>query len=235
MNDRRTRQFLLYGVLAIGFLLPVVTSTGVLFGWLRLHTATQGRLLLRIIYQLVGLFSLYFALRYQGRKLADIGFSIKPRLWEIGRAFALFFGVIFLQAFLQAVLYLFVSPVVPWLRVMGPNRNFDQAALFGTGASLLAIAVVILNPFYEELLVRAFLITEFQGLYLSTTLAVSVSVALQTSYHLYQGLPMALSHVPIFLTFSLYYVRTRRILPVVLAHLVMDVLSLGLYAHQQHW
>ena len=82
---------------------------------------------------------------------------------------------------------------------------------------------------------RAFLITEFQGVYLSTTLAVFVSVALQTSYHLYQGLPGALSHVPIFLTFSLYYVRTRRILPVVLAHLVMDVLSLSLYAHQQRW
>jgi membrane protease YdiL (CAAX protease family) len=235
MNDRRTRQLLLYGVLAIGFLLPVVTSVGVLFGWLRLHTATQSRLLWRIIYQLVGLFSLYFALRYQGRKLADIGFSIKLRLSEMGRAFTLFFGVILLQVFLQAALYFYVSPVVPWLRVMGPNRSFDQAALFGTSASLLAIAVVVLNPFYEELLVRAFLITEFQGVYLSTTRAVFVSVALQTSYHLYQGLPEALSHVPIFLTFSLYYVRTRRILPVVLAHLVMDALSLGLYAHQQHW
>ena len=235
MNDRRTRQFLLYGVLAIGFLLPVLTSVGVLFGWFRLHTATQGRLLLRIIYQLAGLFSLYSALRYQGRKLADIGFSIKLRLSAIGRAFALFLGVILLQVFLQALLYFYVSPVVPWLRVMGLSRSFDQSAVFGASASLLAVAYVVLNPFHEELLVRAFLITEFQGVYLSTMLAVFVSVALQTSYHLYQGLPGALSHVPIFLTFSLYYVRTRRILPVVLAHLVMDVLSLGLYAHQQRW
>jgi membrane protease YdiL (CAAX protease family) len=80
--------------------------------------------------------------------------------------------------------------------------------------------------------VRAFLITEFQGVYFSTTLVLLVSVAVQTAYHLYQG---ALCHVRIFLTFSLYYVRTRRILPVILAHLSMDVLSLGLYAHQQHW
>lgn len=82
---------------------------------------------------------------------------------------------------------------------------------------------------------RAFLITEFQGVYFSTTLVLLVSVAVQTAYHLYQGLPGALCHVRIFLTFSLYYVRTRRILPVILAHLSMDVLSLGLYAHQQHW
>lgn len=135
MNDRRTRQFLLYGVLAIGFVLPVGISIGVLFGWLRLHSATQGRLLLRIIYQLVALFSLYFALRYRVRKLADIGFSIKLRLPEMGRAFALFFGVILLQVFLQAALYFYVSPFVPRLRVMGPNRSFDQSAVFGGSAS----------------------------------------------------------------------------------------------------
>jgi len=230
MNDRTSRQFWLYGVLAIGFLLPVVHSAGVLFGWFHLHAATQGRLLFHVIYQVVGLLSLYFALRYQGRKFKDIGLFIDPRLREIGLAFALYFGVIFLQA----VLFVILSPVVPWLRAAYLHESFDQAALFGTSASFLAVVVAVLNPFHEELLVRAFLITEVEGLYRSTTLAVIMSVALQTSYHLYQGLPAALSHIPTFLVFSLYYVRTRRILPVIIAHLVMDVLALGIYA-QQHW
>jgi len=234
MTDRTSRQIWLYGVLAIGFLLSVVHSTGVLFGWFHLHAATQGRLLFHVIYQVVGLLSLYFALRYQGRKFKDIGLFIDPRLREIGLAFALFFGVIFLQAILQAALFVILSPVVPWLRGADLHGSFDQAALFGTSASFLAVVVAVLNPFHEELLVRAFLITEVEGLYLSTTLAVIVSVALQTSYHLYQGLPAALSHIPTFLVFSLYYVRTRRILPVIIAHLVMDVLALGIYV-QQHW
>jgi len=95
MNDQKTRQFLLYGVLAIGFLLPVVTSIGVLFGWFHLHPATQGRLLFRVIYQVAGLLSLYFALGYQGRKLKDIGFIIGTWLREVGHAFGLFLACFF--------------------------------------------------------------------------------------------------------------------------------------------
>jgi uncharacterized protein len=66
-------------------------------------------------------------------------------------------------------------------------------------------------------------------MYQSTAFAVFVSAALQTSYHLYQGLPAALSHIPLFCCFSWYFVRTRRILPVILAHMFMDVSALALY------
>lgn len=234
MNDRRSRQFLLYGVLAIGFLRSVVYSIGVLFDWFHLRPATQGRLLIHVIYQVVGLVSLYLALRYQGRKFKDIGLFIKPRLPEIGRAFGLFFGVLFLQVILMTALYVISSPVVPWLRGVILHRSFDRAALFGTSVSLMSVLLVVVNPFYEELLVRAFLITEVEGLYCSTALAVTASVVLQTSYHLYQGLPAALSHVPIFLVFSLYYVCTRRILPVILAHMFLDVSALALYFRHLH-
>lgn len=225
MNDQRTRQLLLYGVLAIGFLLPVVTSIGVVLGWFRLHTATQPRLLLRIVYQIGGLLSLYFALRYQGRKFKDIGFIISPWLQEVGHAFGLFFGVLLLSV----TLYFGLSPLIPWLRGM-LHPTYDRAALFGIRIGFLSVLWIFLNPFHEELLVRAFLITEMEALYHSTLLAVLVSVSLQTSYHLYQGPQAALSHIPTFLVFSLYYVRTRRILPVILAHLLLDACALAVYA-----
>jgi membrane protease YdiL (CAAX protease family) len=45
---------------------------------------------------------------------------------------------------------------------------------------------------------------------------------------------MALSHIPAFLLFSLYFVRTRRILPVILAHMFMDVSALALYFRHLH-
>ena len=109
MNDRISRQFWLYGVLAIGFLLSVVHSIGVLFGWFHLHAATQGRLLFHVIYQVVGLLSLYFALRYKGRKFKDIGLFIDPRLREIGWRLCTFLRVIFLQV----ALFVILSPVVP--------------------------------------------------------------------------------------------------------------------------
>jgi membrane protease YdiL (CAAX protease family) len=226
MNNRRTRQFLLYGVLAIGFLLPVVTSIGILFGRFRLHDATQTRLLFRVIYQVAGLLSLYFALRYQGRKLKDLGFSIGTWLRDVGHGFGLFLGVLLLSV----ALYFGLIAFIPWLR--GALRpTYDAAALFGTRVTALTVLwAVALNPFHEELLVRAFLITEMEALYHSTLLAVLVSVSLQTSYHLYQGPQAALSHVPTFLVFSWYYVRTRRILPVILAHLLLDASALAIYA-----
>ena|ERR1700675_5024381 len=142
MNDRRTRQISLYGVLAIGFLLPVVISVGVVLGWFHLHPATQGRLLFKVIYQVAGLLSLYLALRCQGRKLREIGFALEPRLLEIGRAFALFFGAIFLSV----VCYFALSLLVPWFSQLAHHRP-DSAVLFGTSIGFLSVLFTVLNPF----------------------------------------------------------------------------------------
>jgi len=56
--------------------------------------------------------------------------------------------------------------------------------------------------------------------------AIVISVAIQMSYHLYQGLAHAIVLTVVFAIFSIYYAQTRRIAPVVLAHLFMDVLAL---------
>jgi membrane protease YdiL (CAAX protease family) len=109
------------------------------------------------------------------------------------------------------------------------HRQNNAAIVFGTTLSALPVLYLVLNSFHEELLVRAFLISETEWICGSTAAAISASVTLQTSYHLYQGLPAALSHIPAFLLFSLYYVRKRRILPIILAHMFMDVLALALY------
>ncbi len=71
------------------------------------------------------------------------------------------------------------------------------------------------NPFFEELLVRAFLITEIEAIFANTNLAATMSIVLQTTYHLYQGIRSALALSSSFTLFTLYYVRKRRILPVI--------------------
>jgi membrane protease YdiL (CAAX protease family) len=48
-------------------------------------------------------------------------------------------------------------------------------------------------------------------------------VALQTSYHFYQGTFAAIAYIPVFLVFAVYYQRTQRVLPVLLAHMVWDI------------
>lgn len=163
MKDRRTRQFWLYAVLAIGFLRPTVFSVGIVLGWFQLHPATPRRFLFALFLQVAGLLSLYVALRYQGRKVKDIGLAVEPRLMEIGRALGLFVGVLLLRVVLYDA-FIFLSPLVPWLQRLGPHRSFD-AALFGVSFSFLPLLYAMLNPFHEELLVRAFLIEEVEGLY----------------------------------------------------------------------
>ena len=95
-------------------------------------------------------------------------------------------------------------------------RNFTWSGVF----------LVLINPWFEELIVRAYLITELRWLSGSTLLAVIASVVLQSSYHLYQGVIPALIYAVLFLVFSIYYVWSGRILPVILAHFYFDAMAI---------
>jgi membrane protease YdiL (CAAX protease family) len=229
MTQLTSRKLQLWLVLVVGFLLPVVRSLSIFLGTWHPGPATTSRFVFRISYELVGLLCLYLVLSHQQKRFRDIGLSLSIRLTDLWHSFALFFGAIVSSAILGVALRL--------LYVLLHRRLYpaiDRASLFGTALTILPILFVLLNPFFEELLVRAFLISEMEALYRGTMLAVVISVALQTSYHLYQGLPAALSHIPAFLLFSLYFVRTRRILPVILAHMLMDVSALAIYFHHMY-
>lgn len=94
------------------------------------------------------------------------------------------------------------------------------------GLAVGPILFVLLNPFYEELIARAYIMTEVKALSGSGALAVVISVAIQILYHLYQSVAGAISLGAGFLVFALYYVRYRRITPVILAHMYLDILAL---------
>ena len=99
---------------------------------------------------------------------------------------------------------------------------------------MLGYVFISVNPVYEEMLVRAFLITETVALAGSAGLAIAFSVLLQTSYHLYQGLPWALMGAITFLIFSIYYVKTRQIVPVIIAHFIFDLSYLLMQSRLLH-
>jgi membrane protease YdiL (CAAX protease family) len=92
--------------------------------------------------------------------------------------------------------------------------------------SILAVLLFLLNPFFEELIVRAYLMTEIRELTGSWAAATVISVAVQTSYHLYYGWEGALSLAFQFLVFAVYYATTRRATPVIIAHGIFDIVGL---------
>jgi membrane protease YdiL (CAAX protease family) len=95
--------------------------------------------------------------------------------------------------------------------------------LFGGGIFFVTILFQFLNPFFEELIVRAYVMTEVKHLTDSVTKAIIISTVLQTSYHFYQGAPVAFADGATFLIWSIFYAKTNRIAPVILAHLYADV------------
>ena len=102
--------------------------------------------------------------------------------------------------------------------------------IFGTSISMATVLSAILVGFFEELIVRGYLMTEVRRFTGSIVFAVLCSVAVQTSYHFYQGGPAALAHVGGFMVFAVYYAKTNRILPPILAHAALDLYALVMCA-----
>ncbi len=229
--DRRRRLQELLLVLAVAFLPEIVVSFySVSTGAQVTPAAVQGpftaAMAAAVCRQGTTLWVLCFVLARQGRGLRQIGLAWRRR--DLGYALALFLVAALVTRFWQYGLYYGVSLLAGRPPELQPhNMGFLQPPTQGAGFLLLLLYSLI-NPFYEELIVRAYLMSEVLALTNRVGLAVFLSVAVQVSYHFYQGFWPAVSYIPLFLTFALYYARTRRILPVILAHLCFDLLALTL-------
>jgi membrane protease YdiL (CAAX protease family) len=172
-----------------------------------------------LITQATSLTVLWYVMCRQGKTWKDIGWKLE--FADVPRALGLLIAAIVL-------VYLPLIPIQYFCRAysghfLAPN---SLHSIFGFGISFLSIAFICLNPFFEELIVRAYTMSEVMNLGGSRGLAVIVSVVAQMSYHLYQGLASAMVLTFLFTAFSIYYARTRRIVPVILAHLCLDLFSL---------
>jgi membrane protease YdiL (CAAX protease family) len=104
----------------------------------------------------------------------------------------------------------------------------------GPTAIWVWVPFILLNPWFEEVLVRGYVMTEVAELSGSAALAVFVSTAIQTGYHLYQGPVNTVIVGSCFLMLSLYYAKTRKLFPVIMAHTIMDVLAWIHLIYQGH-
>lgn len=108
----------------------------------------------------------------------------------------------------------------------GTASAAPNARDFFAHPSVMAIPFSLLNPFFEELIVRAYLMTEVIELTGSQLLAILASVVVQSSYHLYYGWAGAIAISFQFLVFAIYYARARQALPIIVAHGFFDIFAL---------
>ena len=112
------------------------------------------------------------------------------------------------------------------------NRSAEPRAveIFQVPVSPFYVLAILVNPFVEETYVRGFLQTRLRQARESAGKIILFSVLLQTSYHIYQGVTSCLSLAPGFAIFAVYYQSSRRLWPVIIAHLLEDVLVLLYYS-----
>jgi membrane protease YdiL (CAAX protease family) len=93
-----------------------------------------------------------------------------------------------------------------------------------SGVSLpLVFAGSVLNGTYEETFVLGYLIRRFRES--GPAFAIGVSLLVRTLYHLYQGPIGALTVFSFGLVLSLFYWVTGRLWPVVVAHILADIVA----------
>ena len=81
------------------------------------------------------------------------------------------------------------------------------------------------NAFSEEIVVVMWLLTRLQQLRIPPWVALLLSAVLRGSYHLYQGWSAGLGNIIMGLIFGAYYLKTRRVWPLILGHFLIDAVA----------
>ncbi|MGK3650351.1 CPBP family intramembrane glutamic endopeptidase [Pseudarthrobacter enclensis] len=77
----------------------------------------------------------------------------------------------------------------------------------------------------EEVIVVGYLLNRFGRFGWSVPMAIAVSSVLRGSYHLYQGFGPFIGNVVMGIVFAWIYTRTKRVMPLVIAHALLDIVA----------
>ncbi|GIF71015.1 CPBP family intramembrane glutamic endopeptidase [Asanoa siamensis] len=114
---------------------------------------------------------------------------------------------------------------------LGINANLVPAAL---PPVWWAVPVLILsalqNAILEEIIVVGYLVTRLRELGWRLPWVIAASAVLRGSYHLYQGFGGFIGNAVMGVVFALFFIRTKRVLPLVVAHTLLDVVAFVGYA-----
>ena len=187
-----------------------------------------GRPWLDLTYQLLGIFfalvpallALHLLARDPGRPAEVLGLDRRRPVFDAvaGVVLAAAIGLPGLGLYLVA-------------RQLGVNATVVPAALPHVW---WAVPVLILsaaqNAVLEEVVVVGYLLTRLRQLDVGVPAAVAVSALLRGSYHLYQGFGAFVGNAVMGVVFALFFLRTRRLAPLIIAHTILDVVSFVGYA-----
>jgi len=218
-NTKKNKFFDLLIVLGIS-LLPIIITALYRFCVTRISYYPEQlnlKLISSITHEVLSILLLFYVLVNRGKTYKDLGIIINVKEILIG------IGVFICAYIMYYISYYLLRSILPGSLLQElTTKNVDYLTNF---TWLLALYIVI-NPFFEELIVRGFAITEIYSLTNSKIIAVVISTLLQSTYHLYQGIFPTLLMTFTFLFYSIYYIKTGKLTPIIIAHLIFDLLIL---------
>lgn len=175
----------------------------------------------RLLHEISSLLLIIYFLSRRGESLRAIGLGWRGT--DLLKGFGLAFGALFLSAFVQSFVRAFTVAVT--------NHNpdvRDPRVIFAGISPALMVIYSLSAAVFEETIVRAFVTSELIALSWPVWVASLSSVLLQTSYHVYYGLGGALTTSGMFIVFAIYFAKSRRLLPTILAHLFVDLYAVSM-------
>ncbi|HET6530950.1 MAG TPA: CPBP family intramembrane glutamic endopeptidase [Actinoplanes sp.] len=182
-----------------------------------LNPSQSPRPYLDLTYQLLGIFfaliPVALALFLLGPARSGLGLDLRHPRSDLGwgTALAAVIGI-------PGLLLVYVAAL------LGLNAQIVPAALQPVWWAVpVLILKAIENAVLEEVIVVGYLITRLRQLRLQLWHVVLISAVLRGSYHLYQGFGAFLGNAIMGLVFALFFLRRRRVMPLIVAHTLLDV------------
>ncbi|MCU1658474.1 MAG: Membrane protease YdiL, protease family [Pseudonocardiales bacterium] len=161
------------------------------------------------------LLALVLLARNPGGRGFGIGFDLRNKLAELaqGAGFAILIGV-------PGLFLVFMA------HQLGLNASLNVVSFPDVWyRDPFLVLSAFQNGFAEEVVVVGYMITRLRQLGWSDTRAIAASATLRGSYHLYQGFGGFAGNLIMGIIFGWWFTRTRRVLPLVVAHFLIDAAS----------
>jgi membrane protease YdiL (CAAX protease family) len=116
-------------------------------------------------------------------------------------------------------------------RHLGLNASLDASGIADVWYRYPVLVLSgIQNGANEEIVVVGYLLTRLAQLRWPPAKSIAASAVLRGSYHLYQGFGGFVGNAVMGAIFGWWFTRTKRILPLVIAHSIIDIVSFVVYA-----
>lgn len=213
-------------VLLVGIFPLVVSAVYELFSPVAIPKGAENfRFLTGVIHEIVTLILLICLLTRQQRTLQSIGFGFQ---WlDVPKGLGLF-----IASWIVWYSVAFAINYAYWFWTFERLHYRNPSAIFGNPSIPVLLVYVCAAPLFEETIVRGYLMTEMMDLSWRPWSAALASLTLQVSYHLYYGAAGTLIIGAGLSVYAIYFARSRRIMPVMIAHLLWDLTATSANWHR---